>query len=207
MIGDLVVGVAAARVGATNRSAECLTLTLRITNLAEKPINYTSWSESSVPVVLRDQNRNYYNRIASRTQSEQVINPGRTITDIIEFESPPKGVMLELDLPVAGGDKSFRFQIPPILVQQAGSSLAATPKKQDEATPATPPPAAAEQDQELVGKVVADYRDGVKRIAQRVLGMETNNGQRFKKNAMDKLLKSLATKYELKLEQVQRMVK
>jgi len=164
-------------------------------------------------VTLRDQNRNYYNRIASRTQSEQVISPGRTITDMIEFEAPPRSLILELDLPIPGGDKSFQFQIPPIFVQQV-STVVGTPKMQEGVIPptptptptSTPPPYEPEQDQQLVGKVNVDYRDAVRKLEQRILGMSTNNALRFKKTATDKLLKSLATKYELKVEQIRRMI-
>jgi len=50
-----------------------------------------------------------------------------------------------------------------------------------------------------VARVNADYRDGVRRIQQRILGMSNNNNvERFRNTATDKLLKSLATKYELK---------
>jgi hypothetical protein len=64
----------------------------------------------------------------------------------------------------------------------------------------------AKRDPRLGAKVRADYQVGVNRLQQRTLAMTTNNAARYRKTATERLLTSLATKYNLKVEHIQRMV-
>ena len=123
-IGDLVVGVAAAQLVKSQPTYdEILRLTLRVTNLSAKPVVYTGWAGPNLIVTLKDQNGNYYNRIASGTPAEQAIDPSRTITDTLEFEKPlAGGAILDLDLPTTG--KAYEFRIPAAFIQRAQPTVA-----------------------------------------------------------------------------------
>jgi DNA-directed RNA polymerase subunit RPC12/RpoP len=111
-IGDLVVGVSAAVIETSGQNSAdgYLTLTLRITNLSAKAITHFSWSGPSHNVILTDQYHNYYNRIVSSADPDQVIEPSRTITETLQFEKPPQGVVLALDIPHVG--QKFEFTLP-----------------------------------------------------------------------------------------------
>jgi hypothetical protein len=211
-IGEMVVGVYEAKLGSVQDlgSDECLQLTLRITNLSTKPMTYVSLSQSNVRVTLRDQNRNYYNRFSSRTQSEQTIAPGRTIQELLFFEPPPRGVTLELDLPSENGNRPLQFRIPGLLVHRPMPGTSVRMEKAQEPPPAPPPapsePYEPETDSKLREDVNVVYREGIKRIEVRVRGMGSNHGVRFRKNESEKLIKNLAAKLNLSVEQIRRML-
>ena len=53
------------------------------------------------------------------------------------------------------------------------------------------------QDPDVAARVNAEYKEGIRRLEQRILGMATNNALRYRKTATEKLLNSLATKAQL----------
>jgi hypothetical protein len=211
-IGDMVVGVAAARVQtfAQPVRSEQLVLTLRITNLSTKPITYRSWSRPDVAVSLRDQFRNYYNRIPSASESELRIGPGNTVTDTLMFEAPPEAVELELDLPTPGEGDAFEFRLPMGQVQRTTPSVtpAPAPRPRVQEPPPRPPPEPydPEKDERLCSTVRSEYRAGVNHIERRAQGMTFDRGNRFRRTECNTLIKSICDKHSLTVDQVRRII-
>jgi hypothetical protein len=218
-IEDLAVGVSAARIGPIqfkdNRylSGEYLTLTLRITNLGRRPFDYKSWSQRKIGVMLRDQNRNYYNRIMIEDPPivEQSILPGQTIVDVIAFEPPLKLFgYLELDLP-SHIYISYLFNIPGMLIER-GESPKPPQIRENTPPPPTPPVPPTqvyydpEADPQIRSRVIADYRNDAKVIERKVNGMGFDHGRKFKLLSYDKLIDELAAKYNLTADQIRRIV-
>jgi hypothetical protein len=156
-ISDMMVGVASALVGPIEGKTEndYLQLSLRITNLSDKPMTYEFWSNAEIAVMLKDQNGNYYNRARSSLPSVRMIPPGQTETEVLIFEAMPRNVALDLDLPAPTGTKPFQFHIaaqsiaPANAVQRPKTRVAS---QIQEATPATP----AQYDPEHDPKVISE---------------------------------------------------
>jgi hypothetical protein len=205
-IGELVVGVWAAQIVPNERLAadERLSLTLRITNLSQKPTKYVSWSQVNMSAVLRDRNRNYYNRITLPTRSMVVIEPTVTILDAIEFEATPTNVELELDLTVAGSEKSFQFRIPASSIRRATAApFAAMAQK---SLPVSQVPFDPEKDPRLRAAVKAAYREGVKQVKRNTMSLSPKAAASKQKKEEPKLIKALADQFTLTIEQITRMI-
>jgi len=205
-IGDMVVGISNPRLGPLNQSTagDCLSLTLRITNLSKKPMTYHSWSRPKASVILRDQNRNYYNRIDSSTQGDVLIDPGVTITDTLQFERPlATAAVLDLDLPTGG--RPYQFRIPVAIIQRAPTSVVSVAKEQA-GDPAAPPAYDPEKDPQLIADVKAVYGTAMQKMESRTLGMTTNNAARFRTTEPKRVVKTLAERLKLTTEQIKRML-
>ena len=202
-IGDLVVGVATAQIGASQPGEEQhLTLTLRITNLSVEPMVYTSWAESSLRVVLKDQNGNYYNRIGAGILDKQTIDTTRTITDTLEFEKPlATATMFDLDLPL--NDKSYQFRIGASLIERAPAQQVA---KRAAQVPTSTSAYDPEKDPQLIEDVKTVYRTAMERAEARALGMSTNNAARFRTKEQERVIKGLAAKLNLTVDQIKGML-
>jgi hypothetical protein len=202
-IGDLSVAVSAAHGGPITEpvQGDFLTVTLRITNISKIPISYVSWSGPEMGVLLRVENGAFYNPVPLPKREPKSISPNETITDMLVFEPVPAMKSLELDLPIPGGDKSFRFIISYTLVDRtvrpAPSVVAEKPK---------PPPLDPEKDPAVRAAVVREYEKGAKDIKARSLGMATNEGTRFRRIKGRELVKKLAEKNQLEVEQVRRIL-
>jgi hypothetical protein len=214
-IGDLVVGVATARLGELDRSltGEHLLLTLRITNLSDKAVTYHSWSQPETRVVLRDQHKNYYNRIPARAQTDILISPGRTVTDTLTFEAPLGRADLELDLTLPGDDKSFLFRIPAVSLVRVQPSITykvarftASPPPPPEPSPAPAASPTPEIDQRLVSSILRDHRDGIKKIEQRAMGMGFDRSSNYRREGKAKLLTALGKKYKMTVEEIRQLI-
>ena len=222
-IGHLVVGVFEAQL--TNDDAAGgkghLTVTLRVTNRSAVPMKFASWSDPVCKVILTDQYNNYYNRTGP-AQAEQVIEPNQTIVDALEFEKPLPGAVLALDLPT--GSQNFQFSMPAAFVQRAqttriaGNIFALPPTAARAPAPApVPTPAQAtssvseqpyspERNPQIIGDVNAAYKEAMKRVEKRTLGMTTNNAARFRKTEKDRIVKALAEKMEMTVDQISHML-
>jgi len=221
-IGGTTVSVETARVGPVDRQpkGDYLSLGLRITNVSQKPIHHHNWSRPGIAVILRDHNGAFYNRVPAPDDRETAIDPGLTIAETLVFEATPAGATLDVDLPVADGGESFRFRIPFQFVQRPRPfnpppkptpTLGPTPKpavaaKEEQKKPAAPPQVDPEKDEKLRATLTTEYRAGKRTIERRALGMSFNEAARYKRIAPKDLLKSLAEKHHLQLEQVRRII-
>ena len=189
---------------------------LRITNVSEAPISYTSWTGPDMGVLLRVEKGAFYNLIPLPKQQPKSISPNETITDTLMFELPPALKNLELDLPFGRTDQSYRFRIPFTQIDRpvAVVAIAAPPPKAPErAAPAPPsPPAAApppydsEKDPKIIAAVRREYDLGTKEIFGKSLGKATNEAVRYRKLKGKELLQKIADKHELELDQVDRIL-
>jgi hypothetical protein len=213
-IGNVVVGVPEAKLvtGGGQTGDEYLVITLRITNLSAKPFKYVSWSDPAIKVTLTDQYHNYYNRKASPAEASQEIPPDRTITDTLQFEKPLNGAVLALDLPIS--DQKFEFSLPATFIQrvslanvEAGAAAPAPAPISAPAPAAEPePPYSAERDPQLIADVKAAYDEAMKRVEARVLGMTTSSADRVRKSEKEKIIKTIATKLDMTVDQVLSMI-
>jgi hypothetical protein len=218
-IGHLVVGVFEVQLtnddGAGGKGH--LTVTLRVTNRSAVPTTFVSWSEPTRKVILTDQYRNYYNRIGSDDQTEQLIPPDHTIVDTLQFEKPLPGAVLALDLPI--GNQEFQFSVPANFVQRiqvaraAPRVIPAALAQTQSTAPATAPAAAgseqpysAERDPQIIADVNAAYKEFMNRVDVRVRGMTSNNGARFRKTEKERMVKVLAEKMEMTVDQIKQMI-
>jgi hypothetical protein len=210
-VGELVVGVSEARVDADGR----LQIILRITNRSSKPLTYTSWSAVAInKPTLTDQFQNFYNLITTMTQYEQVIAPETTIIDnTLLFENPPPNGTLALDLPL--GNEKFEFSLPTLFVRRVLTGFGqpapltkteAPPAKAASAPPRVVAPYKAQDDPQLIADVKAVYKEAIKRVEKRILGMTSNNGARFRKNETKKIIQTIADKMGMTVEQISEMV-
>jgi DNA-directed RNA polymerase subunit RPC12/RpoP len=209
-IGNLVVGVSNAQLGTFDGTTEneCLTLTLRVTNLSAKPITYASWSGPAHKAILTDQYHNYYNRISSSTQVDQEIEPDRTITDTLQFEKPLAGAVLALDLPI--GVQKFEFSLPATFVQRGVTAKVApkvAPPSLVLASASVSEPAySAERDPQIVADVKAAYDEAMRRVEVRVLGKSGNEAARLRKTEKERIIKALAAKMDMTVDQIRHMI-
>ena len=225
-IGHLVVGVFEARLsiddGAVGKGH--LTVTVRVTNRSAVATTFVSWSDPTRKVILSDQYDNYYNRIGSDAQGERVIQPDQTIVDTLEFEKPLPGAVLALDLP--SGDQNFQFSMPTAFVQRTQVAMgfaniptpprAPAPAQAPVPAPVLAPPQAAasapeqpyspERDPQIIADVNAAYDVAMKRVEKRVLGMTSNNASRFRKTEKDRIIKVLADKMDMTVDQITHML-
>lgn len=147
-LGDLVVGVSTAevsrvKVNQQDSDKSYLVLMIRITNRSDAPVTYTGWQSSAAKVVLRDVQKNYYNRIKfspgalpAGAVEEAKIAPAETISDLLVFEAPNAPYQsLDLDLPVTD-DSAFRFTVPSTMIRSANLATAAVTQPQPPSTPA-----------------------------------------------------------------------
>ena len=212
----MAVSVEKATVGPIDRQpkGDCLSLALRITNLSHKPIRHPTWSQSGIAVKLRDQFGGYYNRVNVPDMDQTPIKPGVTIVETLVFEATPAGAILDLDLPIADGARTFRFHIPRVQRTRAETTqpsepapppaVAAEAEHQD--TAPAPPPRDPEQDPKVRRTLIVEFQKGEQEIKTRAMGRSSNEAARFQRNARTSLRKSLAKKYGLELEQVERIV-
>jgi hypothetical protein len=213
----MVVGVAGALIGPVRlRSrptpSEYFSLTLRITNLAAKPVTYQSWSRSHLPVTLRDNNRSYYNRIAFNPEDlpagavdQAVIEPGQSITDVLVFE-PVGGLIwsLELDLPVEGSEEVYRFSIPMGLVRRVPPPMDFPQMAASEPVP--PQPLPPDQDPQVWAEVRAEFAAEMRHVERKINGMGYDRGRSFRRASEEDLLKRLSEKYRTGEDLVRRIV-
>jgi DNA-directed RNA polymerase subunit RPC12/RpoP len=209
-IGNLVVGVSSAQLGTFDGTTEneCLTLTLRVTNLSAKPITYASWSGPARKAILTDQYHNYYNRISSNTQVDQAIEPDRTITDTLQFEKPLAGAVLALDLSI--GVQKFEFSLPVTFVQRVAvakvAPQVAPPSLVLASASVSEPAYSAERDPQIVADVKAAYDEAMRRVEVRVLGKSGNEAARLRKTEKERVIKALATKMDMTVDQIRHMI-
>jgi hypothetical protein len=215
-IGDVVVGVPEAKLvtGGGQTADEYLVITLRITNLSAKPLKYVSWSDPAIKVTLTDQHHNYYNRISSTAEASQEIPQDRTITDTLQFEKPLNGAVLALDLPM--GEQKFEFSLAAAFIQTVSLASVEAKAAPPAAAPITPPAAAtaaepetpytAELDPQLIADVKAAYQEAIKRVETRVQGMTTSSADRVRKTEKEKIIKTIATKLDMTVDQVLSMI-
>jgi hypothetical protein len=222
------VSVEWAKLGPVDGQAkgDYLSLRLRITNRGEKTIRHQSWTGPDIGVILRDVNGRYYNPKPAAEQAETAIEPGRTVAETLLFEATPAGTSLDLDLPASNGAGTFQFRLPFLFIEvprpnAPASRVASAPSAARPPAPpfstngatasqetklASPPPADPEKDPRLKATLVSEYNDGKRRIERRARGMSFDESNRYKRNAPKELLKSLAEKHKLELEQVRRIV-
>jgi hypothetical protein len=209
-IDDMVVGVSAAQLGPLNQltAGECLTLTLRVTNLSNQNLSYQSWSRPNSMATLRDQNRNYYNRVPLPSNPTEIL-PRQTIMDTLVFEATPIGVTLDLTLPYGSGNRAFQIRIPGGLVRRESPAPPKVVQQPAPSAPSAPPQPAApepEQDTHLRAAILKDHRAGMKKIEQTSLGMGYDRGRKYRVTARERLIQTLAKKYALTPAQIERMV-
>jgi hypothetical protein len=212
-IGNVVVGVPEAKLvtGGGQSADEYLVITLRITNLSAKPLKYVSWSDPAIKVTLTDQHHNYYNRISSTAEASQEIPQDRTITDTLQFEKPLNGAVLALDLPI--GEQKFEFSLAAGFIQRVSLASVDAKAAPPAAAPITAPAAAepevpysAERDPQLIADVNAAYQEAIKRVETRVQGMTTSTADRVRKTEKEKIIKTIATKLDMTVDQVLNMI-
>jgi hypothetical protein len=111
-VGDLEVYVVSAQ--RQSEPEERLILTLQITNRSSGSMLFHFWSHPDNRATLRDQspNMNYHALIAQpTTPAQKVLKPNEMIRDVLVFGPTSRFFDLELDLPVSGSQKRFRFLI------------------------------------------------------------------------------------------------
>lgn len=218
-VGDLVVGVSVAevtpvRIHKQDSSVEYLALSLRVTNLAQQAVSYRGLQYSDASFVLRDIDRNYYNRVKffpgefpDDCVEERNIEPGSTITDLVVFEPPNAPYKsLELDLPVSS-DSTFRFTIPNSMIRRAvpvagnpppvamAPAAAGTPKQADpKAVPAKP---AGLDDLKRRSLILSEYRELWTQTERRAKSMSYDRGRQYKRTRRTEILDSLSEKYKI----------
>jgi hypothetical protein len=228
------VSVATARVGPVEGRAkgDYLSLTVRITNRTRKPILHQSWARKGIGVILRDLNGRYYIAMPAVEPADKAIAPGETYPEMLVFEATPPGASLDLDLPASEGAAPFQFRLRSLFIElprpNAPAPKVATPKAAPPPAPTAPEPSTApeatvatiakakapeappavdpEKDPKLRAKIVSEFKEGKRRIDRRAMGMNTNDAVSFKRNAPKELLKSLAKKHNLELDEVRRIV-
>jgi hypothetical protein len=217
-IGHLVVGVFQAELsdgdGADRKGR--LTVILRVTNRSALPMKFASWSDTTRKAMLTDQYHNYYNRIGSEPQADQVIPPNHTIVDTLQFEKPLPGAALALDLPT--GNQEFQFSLPASFIQRIQVAKAAS--KADAPAQVQAPtqvhmqasasisgqPYSAERDPQIIADVNAAYKEAIKRVEKRVLGMTSNNAARLRKTEKERITKALAEKMDMTVDQIKNIL-
>ncbi len=221
-IGDLVVGIATARIGLVdlNGARNVLSLGLRITNKSANPMKHQSWSRSEIKVVLRDRYGNFYNRIPQASPDEVEIKSGETVTETLVFEPTAFGSEVTLDLPVPGGGKGFEFLIPSGFIDRGGPPTSASagqipnPAAPLGVAPLMPKTTAAQPakteepatDQKLAAKIRGDFKEALAEINRRRLGMSSNDSVTFRRRETAKAVKKLAKDNELTEDEVKRIV-
>jgi hypothetical protein len=206
-LGNIVVGVTEARLIIDDVGKEILSITLRITNLSPKSITFVSWSDPSKKAILTDQYHNYYNRIVCRNPVNQVITSDYTIIDTIQFEKPLPAAMLALDLLME--NQKFEFSMVPSFIQQRMITPQTPNSQPQKATPPPPileQPYSAERDPQLIADVKAAYDETMRRVEARARGMTSNNAIRFRKTEKEKIVKDLATKMAMTIDQIRYML-
>ncbi|MGO9469882.1 MAG: hypothetical protein ACLQIB_45300 [Isosphaeraceae bacterium] len=217
-IGDMVVAVQTVRQGKTTTpvQGDYIVVTLRITNVAKGPVSYVSWSGPDMGVMFRVERGAFYNQVPLPKQEARSINPNETISDTLVFEPPPALKHLELDLPAPGGKQSFQFRIPFALVERSvffagAAAAAAAPKVQAKAKTALAAvpgtgPVDPEKDPEVRNAIHREYQAGARNIKSRSLGMSTNDAATYRRRQGKELLKSIADKHKLDVDQVRRII-
>jgi hypothetical protein len=145
-----------------------------------------------------------YNRIVLPTRSMTVIEPRFTIKDTIEFEATPRNVELELDLLVAGNDKSFQFRIPASFIQRANSAIFGLIGQQPIQVAQAPPD--PEKDPRIRSAVKAAYREGMKQIRRSTVSMSPKAAVSKQRKEEATLIRALADQFTLRVEQINRMI-
>jgi serine/threonine protein kinase len=203
--------------------ADGLCVTLAVKNVSKKPMPFLSWSGRDIGVMLRIEKGSrgpgafmtFYDQLPVPKQEAKSINPNETITDIVMFEPTPADKDLDLDLPVPGTDESFLFSIPHAMVEISAPSqkinrrvpgqATAAPKVQAKEK-AVDGPDDPEQDGKLCAEVTREYEKSARDIKSRSMGISSNDAVRYRRNAGNELLKQLAKKYGLRLDQVRRIL-
>lgn len=225
-VGTLVIGVASAevapvRIGGNASPSRYLTLTLRVTNLADKPVNYTGWQYATGAVLLKDTDRNYYNRIRfapgehpDGCVESAVIQPAETIKDVLVFEPPSVlNRNLELDLPLSE-ESVFRFVVPLVMMlpraapkgqlivrQPAGTTPAPSSTAPNGAQPDGEfPKPSPTQNPTLRRTIIAEYREQWGQVERRAKGMSYDRGRQFKRTRRTEILDGLSEKYKVTVD-------
>ena len=216
-IGELVVGVINATVGPVKLmrgkdNNTYLKLTLRITNNSKRPATYKSWSHQEHVLTLRDNTKNYYNYIKFSSDDLPIgsnpfalIEPGKTISDVLVFESLNNPVAyFELDLPY-GGD-AFKFAIPYAFTQREMLTMPSLPAPQ---VAPPPPPVAYDPttDPSLIANLSQEYRAEYRDVERKTKGMGYDRARTFRRQGYGKIVSHLAEKYGLTEEFVRRYAK
>jgi hypothetical protein len=92
---------------------------------------------------------------------------------------------------------------------EPGSTPTPAPQERSKVAVRTPPPAAPpdpEKDPKLRATLKTEYKEGLETIKRRALLMNTNDANKLRRTARDKVLKELASKHKLEVDQVSRMV-
>lgn len=212
-IGDWGVSVTAAEIEVDKSTgSERLKLTLRIANYSGRPASYPNWfqSDGDSRVVLRDHYGNAYNQIDATSRGPASVAPGKSTNDYLLFEALSLSAELDLDLAVAGSDRSFAFRIPSLFVRRALAAAlpfkGQTPAPSSEATPPPPVPYDPEEDQKLCLEIMDKYREGVATMKQRAMGMSPNHATKFRQAEPEKIRKALMKKYSLDEAQIRRII-
>jgi hypothetical protein len=97
-----------------------LAITLRVKNLSDGPMKHPRWSHRANGTSLRDQtpSMNLYPLVADAAETESVLKIGESASEVLIFSATPSLFGLQLDLPLFGGDKAFRFDLPVGFVQR-----------------------------------------------------------------------------------------
>jgi hypothetical protein len=218
-VGDLMVNVSAAMLAkvAYDNPNQCLVVKLRIQNQSKKPITFVSWSQPDYRVALVDSRGKQYNRLEPMVQDPAVIDPGEAVVDSVAFEETPLVGDLALELEVAGRERPIRFRIPGSLIRRSmGAAYDRGPAPQPIAA-APPPPQApgvgigqalrpTVKEDPLSREVNEEYNDGVSKLESRKRGKGGNEAVNLMRRGKADLLKKLAEKHSLTIDELRRMI-
>jgi hypothetical protein len=163
-------------------------------------------------VTLKDKEGNFYNIQRASAAQQTTIAPGKSHVDTLLFEPTPPFTQLDLDLPVAGTDKTFQFRTPPGFIARAEVPLQDLPAVA-EAPPKAPSapvafgPLPPDKDPEVRRSLIGEYREKANDLRQRSMGMETNEARNFRRRKDKEVRKELGKKYKLEPDQVERILR
>jgi hypothetical protein len=92
----------------------------------------------------------------------------------------------------------------PALARAPAPATALTPALVTASAPEQP--YSPERDPQIIADVNAAYDVAMKRVEKRVLGMTSNNASRFRKTEKDRIIKVLADKMDMTVDQITHML-
>jgi hypothetical protein len=221
-VAGTVVGVSSAEIGpiaVNNRETETayLRLTLRVTNLLNKPFPFVGVHSAGAKAVLRDSSGNYFNQL--RFSSSELakgcitnvdIPPQETIRDLLVFENPGIQVSyfgqsmspgdFELDLPL--GARNYRFLIPGSMIRRPAPAMRFAPVAQAPPAPPRPVPAQPASAPEPVAPqptprdlILDDYYERWARAQQTAKPKVRNRALEYLRGKKQEIISELAKKY------------
>jgi hypothetical protein len=115
------LGVASAIVGPISllSQKQFLSLTLKITNVADKSTAAVKWPRQTIKVTVRDRHKHGYPRIEAGPQDNASIDPGQSIQDTLVFEPPKPNEPLYVDLQISDSAQRIQFLVPVDFIQWA----------------------------------------------------------------------------------------